>query len=104
MVLASCLTSAQVGFAQQPTAAQPYYFIREYRVSGSELVSGEDISKAVYPFLGPGRTAEDIEQARVALEDVRALRAGRLAVAANELTCLYLLPVLDQIRSVAVTR
>lgn len=38
------------------------------------------------------------EQARVALEDVKALRAGRLAVAANELTCLYLLPVLDQFR------
>jgi DNA-binding transcriptional LysR family regulator len=34
----------------------------------------------------------------VALEDVRALRAGRLAIAANELTCLYLLPVLDQFR------
>ncbi len=38
------------------------------------------------------------EQAKVALEDVRAVRAGRLAVAANELTCLYLLPVLDQFR------
>jgi len=38
------------------------------------------------------------EQARVALEDVRALRAGRLAIAANELTCLYLLPVLDEFR------
>lgn len=38
------------------------------------------------------------EQARVALEDVRALRAGRLSIAANELTCLYLLPVLDQFR------
>jgi DNA-binding transcriptional LysR family regulator len=39
------------------------------------------------------------DQARVALEDVRALRAGRLAIAANELTCLYLLPVLDRFRS-----
>jgi DNA-binding transcriptional LysR family regulator len=38
------------------------------------------------------------EQAKVALEDVRAVRAGRLAIAANELTCLYLLPVLDQFR------
>jgi DNA-binding transcriptional LysR family regulator len=37
-------------------------------------------------------------QAKVALEDVRALRAGRLAIAANELTCLYLLPVLDRFR------
>lgn len=34
------------------------------------------------------------------LEDVRALRAGRLAVAANELTCLYLLPVLNEFRRI----
>jgi len=68
MGLALCLISAVGGFAQQPNGAQPFYFIREYRVSGSTLVAGEDISKAVYPYLGPGRTAEDIEQARVSLE------------------------------------
>lgn len=68
MGVALCLTSAVGVFAQQPTEAQPFYFIREYRVSGSTLVSGEDISKTVYPFLGPGRKAEDIELARVALE------------------------------------
>jgi hemolysin activation/secretion protein len=68
MVVALCLTSVVVGFAQQPPQPKPFYFIREYRVSGSTLVAGEDISKVVYPFLGPGRTAEDIEQARVALE------------------------------------
>jgi DNA-binding transcriptional LysR family regulator len=38
------------------------------------------------------------QQAIVALEDVRALRAGRLGIAANELTCLYLLPVLHEFR------
>ena len=38
------------------------------------------------------------QQALVALEDVRALRAGRLGIAANELTCLYLLPVLNEFR------
>jgi DNA-binding transcriptional LysR family regulator len=38
------------------------------------------------------------QQALVALEDVRALRAGRLGIAANELTCLYLLPVLHEFR------
>ncbi len=37
-------------------------------------------------------------RALAALEDVRTLRAGRLTVAANELTCLYLLPVLHEFR------
>jgi hypothetical protein len=33
-----------------------------------------------------------------ALDDVRQLRTGRLTVAANELTCLYLLPILHEYR------
>jgi DNA-binding transcriptional LysR family regulator len=36
--------------------------------------------------------------AMAALDDVRQLRAGRVTVAANELTCLYLLPVLHEYR------
>ena len=39
-------------------------------------------------------------QALAALDDVRQLRTGRLTVAANELTCLYLLPVLHEFRRV----
>lgn len=58
----------------QDAAAQarpePFYFIREYRVSGSTLLSSLDVSKAVYPYLGPGRSAEDIEKARQALEKI----------------------------------
>ena len=38
------------------------------------------------------------EEAAVALQDLRALHAGRLDLAANEYTCLYLLPVLDAFR------
>lgn len=38
------------------------------------------------------------QQALTALDDVRQLRAGRLTLAANELTCLYLLPLLEQFR------
>lgn len=38
------------------------------------------------------------QQAMAALEDVRELRAGRLALAANELTSLYLLPLLHEYR------
>lgn len=55
-----------------------------------------DAGKALVEYAKRLLTVRD--QAKVALEDVRALRAGRLVIAANELTCLYLLPVLDQFR------
>jgi DNA-binding transcriptional LysR family regulator len=38
------------------------------------------------------------QQALSALDDVRQLRSGRLTLAANELTCLYLLPLLNEFR------
>lgn len=37
-------------------------------------------------------------QALAALDDVRHLRSGQLVITANELTCLYLLPVLHEYR------
>ena len=37
-------------------------------------------------------------QALAALDDVRQVRRGQLVIAANELTCLYLLPVLHEYR------
>lgn len=37
-------------------------------------------------------------EAGAALQDLRALHTGRLDIAANEYTCLYLLPVLDEFR------
>ena len=43
-------------------------YISEYRVQGVEHLSRLEVETAVYPFLGPGRTTDDIEQARTALE------------------------------------
>jgi hemolysin activation/secretion protein len=43
-------------------------YIKEFRVIGSHQLSRSEIEKAVYPFMGPERTPEDVEQARVALE------------------------------------
>jgi hemolysin activation/secretion protein len=44
-------------------------YIRQYRVDGgANLISRLQIEEAVYPFLGPGRTENDVEQARMALE------------------------------------
>jgi hemolysin activation/secretion protein len=43
-------------------------FIQEFRVKGAHHLSQTEIEDAVYPFLGPGRTGVDVEQARSALE------------------------------------
>lgn len=43
-------------------------FIREYRVQGSKKISPVEVEEAVMPFLGPGRTTEDVDKARAALE------------------------------------
>lgn len=47
--------------------AKPF-FVRQYRIVGAHRLSRTEIEEAVYPFLGPGRTNEDVEQARAALE------------------------------------
>lgn len=44
--------------------------INEYRVEGVHLLSEIDVDNAVYPFLGPNRTTDDVEKARAALEKV----------------------------------
>jgi hemolysin activation/secretion protein len=43
-------------------------FIKEFRVRGSKRLPPRTIEKAVYPFLGPRRSEQDVEQARQALE------------------------------------
>jgi hemolysin activation/secretion protein len=43
-------------------------FIREYQVKGAHQLTRLEIEEAVYPYLGPGRTKEDVEKARSALE------------------------------------
>ncbi len=46
----------------------PAFYIREYRVEGARQINQLEVEQAVNPFLGPGRTAGDVEQARAALE------------------------------------
>jgi hemolysin activation/secretion protein len=43
-------------------------YIQEYRVEGSHKLTPLEVEEAVYPYLGPGRTTEDVEHARAALE------------------------------------
>lgn len=49
-------------------AAPKGFYVQEYRVEGVKTLNAEEIGAAVYPFLGPERTTDDIEQARAALE------------------------------------
>lgn len=42
--------------------------VREYRVYGAKRLNQQEIGEAVYPFLGPLRTEQDVEAARAALE------------------------------------
>lgn len=48
--------------------------IWEYRVEGSQMLPPEEVEAAVYPFLGPDKTANDVEAARAALEKAYAAK------------------------------
>jgi hemolysin activation/secretion protein len=43
-------------------------FIQEYQIKGAHQLTRTEIEEAVYPYLGPGRTKDDVEKARAALE------------------------------------
>ena len=51
-----------------PPPAQPTMTIREYRIVGTTRLPRLDVETAVYPYLGPERTSDDVEKARAALQ------------------------------------
>jgi len=72
---AACCALAGVAAAQPASAAppaaaapQPRYFIEAFDVIGNTLLDRLTVDKAVYRFLGPDRTIDEVEQARRALE------------------------------------
>lgn len=67
VVWASQAVAASV--AQPESAGSVRHFdITEYRVDGAHKLAPVDVETAVYPFLGPYRTTDDVEKARAALE------------------------------------
>jgi hemolysin activation/secretion protein len=56
--------------AAPSTVAERRFDIMEYVVDGNSVLSVPDIEEAVYPYLGESRTADDVDKARKALEDV----------------------------------
>ncbi len=64
-------TPSQVKAQARPqTQTQPerQLYIQEYRVQGAHQLSPVQVEEAVYSYLGPGRTTEDVEHACAALE------------------------------------
>jgi hemolysin activation/secretion protein len=57
--------AAKPGGASAPPAR---FDIDEFRVEGADTLPQIEIEAAVYPFLGPRRTSDDVEKARAAVE------------------------------------
>jgi hemolysin activation/secretion protein len=51
-----------------PDAPAKTFDIEAYDVDGAKILAPVDVERAVYPFLGPGRTSADVGLARDALE------------------------------------
>jgi hemolysin activation/secretion protein len=68
MIVAAALGIGRRGSAETAVPAKSSLFIQEYRVEGVKHLPRETVEETVYPFLGPGRSADDVESARAALE------------------------------------
>lgn len=72
--IAQAPASNAAGTAAEPAAGQTPFDVLEYRVLGNTTLPPVEIERAVYPYLGPGKTFNDVESARQSLE--RAYRAA----------------------------
>jgi len=50
------------------STAKAHFDIDEFRVEGADNLPQIEVEEAVYPFLGPNRTSDDVEKARAAME------------------------------------
>lgn len=53
---------------ERATTTARHLDIHEIRVEGAVALTPDEVEKIIYPHLGPARTADDVEAARVALE------------------------------------
>jgi hemolysin activation/secretion protein len=70
--LMACISNvrAQNKAAAATPSSEQTFDVEAYDVDGAKLLPQLDIENAVYPYLGPGRTREDVEHARAALEKI----------------------------------
>jgi len=60
--------SAAPAATPAPAAPPEHFDIDDFAIDGAETLAQTDVEEAVYPFLGPNRTNDDVEKARAALE------------------------------------
>lgn len=70
VVANALLFAAPVAKAQEPTEEPIEFDVLEIRVGGNTALESRSIEKAIYPFLGPKRTVDDMQAARDALAAV----------------------------------
>lgn len=64
----SLMASAVRAVDAPPTPAERRFDVMEFAIDGNSVLPAGSIEQAVYPFLGTGKTVQDIERAREALE------------------------------------
>lgn len=67
-VLSAGAASAQDASGPEAASQGARLDVLNYRVEGNTVLSRIDVERAVYPFLGPQRSVDDVEGARAALE------------------------------------
>lgn len=69
LVLSLCFAALPLRAQEAPDAPEsPRFDILEFVIEGDTLLGAAVVERAVYPFLGPGRTLADAEGARRALQ------------------------------------
>lgn len=68
LLLAALSAFPRPAAAQGDAPEAPRFDVLEYVVEGNTVLEVTEIEQAVTPFLGPGRSLDDVEQARAALE------------------------------------
>ncbi len=64
-------SGSQKPVSEQPIVeeASPTFDIFDYQIDGNTVLDDESLERAVYPFLGPNKTLDDVEKARASLEE-----------------------------------
>ena len=69
-LLALALLAPVAGLrAAAPPPAPATFDVNEIRVDGSTVLPQEQVEETIYPYLGPGKTVQDVSAARHALQD-----------------------------------
>jgi hemolysin activation/secretion protein len=71
LCLSDALYAADSSSKQAAVVAEqkPLFNIFDFQIDGNTMLDDESLERAVYPYLGPDKTVEDVEKARAALEE-----------------------------------